>query len=277
MLEQISGNAARFMIYALVTLSILLIFLAIYYLINIGNRYIEGKKRINIDLHYITKIFLGILAFYLITIIFNKFPILGYTLSSAIIAIIFAYIIDPIVNYLERKGIKRQFGVIIVYISVILIFGILIISVIPKTINEVSNLLTSLPAMVDTLTRNVNDFLTQIFANFNIKLPENFIDIYKESNPKVGVDVKTPQIVSNVLNSMTKTINDLATKIQGSLMSSLSGVFSKVYGALTGAFRLVLIILFSFYFSVDKEKFTHKVKKLFQTNIEMTLHFWQTE
>ena len=136
MLEQISGNAARFMIYALAILSILLIFLAIYYLINIGNRYIDGKKRINIDLRLITKIFLGILIFYLINILFNKFPILGYTLSSVIIAIIFAYIINPIVNYLERKGVKRQFGVIIVYISAILIFGILIVSVIPKQLTK---------------------------------------------------------------------------------------------------------------------------------------------
>lgn len=261
MLGQISGNAARFMVYALVILSILLIFLAIYYLINIGNRYIEGKKRINIDLHFITKIFLGILILYLITIIFNKFPILGYTISSAIIAIIFAYIIDPIVNYLERKGVKRPFGVIIVYITALLIFGILIVSVIPKTINEISNLLTSLPGMIDTLTRNVNNFLIEIFAKFNIELPENFIDIYKESNPKVEGNVETPQIVSNILNSMTKTLTDLVAKVQGSLMSSISGVFSKVYGAVTSAFRLVLIIIFSFYFSVDKEKFTHKVKK----------------
>ena len=261
MLEQISGNAARFMIYALAILSILLIFLAIYYLINIGNRYIEGKKRINIDLHFITKIFLGILTLYLITIIFNKFPILGYTISSAIIAIIFAYIIDPIVNYLERKGVKRQFGVIIVYISVVLIFGVLIVSVIPKTINEVSKLLASLTEMVDTLTKNVNSFLTNIFAKFNIELPDNFIDFYKESNPKVDGNVETPQIVSNILNSMKKTIDDLVTKAQGSLMGSLSGVFSKVYGFVTSAFRLVLIIIFSFYFSVDKEKFTLKVKK----------------
>ena len=261
MLEQISGNAARFMIYALAILSILLIFLAIYYLINIGNRYIEGKKRISIDLHFITKIFLGILTLYLITIIFNKFPILGYTLSSAIIAIIFAYIIDPIVNYLERKGVKRQFGVIIVYISVVLIFGVLIVSVIPKTINEISKLLASLPEMVDTLTKNVNNFLTDIFAKFNIELPNNFIDFYKESNPKVEGNVETPQIVSNILNSMKKTIDDLVTKAQGSLMGSLSGVFSKVYGFVTSAFRLVLIIIFSFYFSVDKEKFTLKVRK----------------
>ena len=261
MLEQISGNAARFMIYALAILSILLIFLAIYYLINIGNRYIEGKKRINIDLRLITKIFLGILIFYLINIIFNKFPILGYTLSSVIIAIIFAYIIDPIVNYLERKGIKRQFGVIIVYISAILIFGILIVSVIPKTINEISNLLTSLPAMVDTLIREVNNFASNVFAKFNIELPENFINVYKETNPKVNGDVETPQIVSDILNSIKATINDLIVKAQGSLMGSLSNVLSKLYGFLTSAFRLVLIIIFSFYFSVDKDRFMHRVKK----------------
>lgn len=261
MLEQISGNAARFMIYALVILSILLIFLAIYYLINIGNRYIEGKKRINIDLSLITKIFLGILIFYLINILFNKFPILGYTLSSVIIAIIFAYIINPIVNYLERKGVKRQFGVIIVYISAILIFGILIVSVIPKTINEVSNLLTSLPGMVDTLIREFNNFLSNVFAKFNIELPKNFINIYKETNPKVNGNVETPQIVSNILDSIKGTINDLIVKVQGSLMGSLSNVISKLYGFLTSAFRLVLIIIFSSYFSVDKERFMLRVKK----------------
>lgn len=261
MLEQISDNAARFMVYALAILSIFLIFLAIYYLVNIGNRYIEGKKRISIDLRLITKIFLGILAIYLINIIFNKFPILGYTLSSVIIAIIFAYIIDPIVNYLERKGVKRQFGVIIVYISVILIFGVLIVSVIPKTINEVSNLLTSLPAMVDTLIKDVNNFLTEIFAKFNIELPENFINVYKESNPKVNGNVETPQIVSDILDSMKKTINELIVKMQGSLMGSLSNIVSKLYGFLTSAFRLVLIIIFSFYFAVDKERFILKVKK----------------
>lgn len=261
MLEQISGNAARFMIYALVILSILLIFLAIYYLINIGNRYIEGKKRINIDLRLITKIFLGILIFYLINIIFNKFPILGYTLSSVIIAIIFAYIIDPVVNYLERKGVKRKFGVIIVYISALLIFGILIVSVIPKTISEISNLLASLPSMVDTLLKEFNNFLANVFAKFNIELPENFINVYKETNPKATGNVETPQIVSDILDSIKSTINSLIVKIQESLMGSLSNVLSKLYGFLTSAFRLVLIIIFSFYFSVDKERFLLKVKK----------------
>ena len=162
---------------------------------------------------------------------------------------------------MERKGVKRQFGVIIVYISAILIFGILIVSVIPKTINEISNLLTSLPAMVDTLIREVNNFASNVFAKFNIELPENFINVYKETNPKVNGDVETPQIVSDILDSIKSTINDLIVKAQGSLMGSLSNVLSKLYGFLTSAFRLVLIIIFSFYFSVDKDRFMHRVKK----------------
>ena len=144
---------------------------------------------------------------------------------------------------MERKGVKRQFGVIIVYISAILIFGILIVSVIPKTINEVSNLLTSLPGMVDTLIREFNNFLSNVFAKFNIELPKNFINIYKETNPKVNGNVETPQIVSNILDSIKGTINDLIVKVQGSLMGSLSNVISKLYGFLTSAFRLVLSLI----------------------------------
>lgn len=261
MLEQISGNASRFMIYAIAILSIILVFLAIYYLINIGNKHIESKKRINLDLPIIIKIFFGILIFYSIIVIFKKFSILGYTLSCVIIAVIFAYIIDPLVNYLERKGIKRQFGVIIVYITVILIFAVLIISVIPKTINEISNLLTSLPDMVDTLTKNVNGSMSEFFAKFNVELPDNFIDVYKKSNPKVEGNVETPEIVSSILDSITKAVNKLVGNMQKSLMKSASNLLSKLYGLVTGAFRLLLVLIFSFYFSVDKEKFTLKLKK----------------
>ncbi|MBU5670104.1 AI-2E family transporter [Peptoniphilus sp. MSJ-1] len=266
MLEQISGNAARFMIYALIILSLILMFLATYYLINIGNRYIDNNKRIKIDLKLITKIFIGILVLYLISIIFNKYKILGYTLSSVIIAIIFAYIIDPIVNYLERKGIKRSFGVIIVYITAFLIFGVLIVSVIPKTINEISNLLASIPSMVDSITRASNEFLTNVFAKFNIELPENFMNIYNETKPagpnsaRVN-ELESPEILTNILNSIRNTINSLIATLQASAMESLTNIVSKIYGLVTSVFRIVLIVIFSFYFSVDKEKFTKNIKK----------------
>ncbi|WP_256584748.1 hypothetical protein [Peptoniphilus harei] len=83
---------------------------------------------------------------------------------------------------------------------------------------------------MDTLIREVNNFASNVFAKFNIELPENFINVYKETNPKVNGDVETPQIVSDILNSIKATINDLIVKAQGSLMGSLSNVLSKLYG-----------------------------------------------
>ncbi|WP_256584744.1 hypothetical protein [Peptoniphilus harei] len=50
-------------------------------------------------------------------------------------------------------------------------------------------MLTSLPAMVDTLIREVNNFASNVFAKFNIELPETY-KCLQETNPKVNGDVE---------------------------------------------------------------------------------------
>lgn len=257
MIDQFTANAntARFVTYALIVLAIFLMFLAIYYLVNIGNKYIEPDKRIKMDLSIVAKLFLAILGLYLIKIIFAKYTILGYTLSSVIIAIIFAYIIDPLVNYLERKGIKRQLGVIIVYISVIFLFGILIFSVIPKTIQELTNLLLRIPTMIDNMSGNTNEFLIKLFDRFGIDVPDNAFSIYSGS----AQGGSSP--ITRLIDSANKTINDVIVSIQQSAVESFKDMATKLYSVLTNAVKIVLIMIFSFYFSVDKENFTLKVKR----------------
>lgn len=262
MLEQFAGNTntARFVTYALIILAILLMFLAIYYLVNIGNRYIDPNKRLKMDLSIVVKLFVGVLSLYLIRIIFGKYPILGYTLSSVIIAIIFAYIMDPLVNFLERKGIKRKFGVIIVYISVLLLFGILIFSVIPKSIQEFSNLLSRIPDMLDSLNKMTNSFLTRVFSKFNIKMPENFLNVYNDTNQINVTQGSDP--ITGILNSINKTVNEIISTMQKSAVDSLRNIATKIYDLFTNALRIILILIFSFYFSVDKEKFNLKLRRL---------------
>lgn len=262
MLEQFAGNTntARFVTYALIILAILLMFLAIYYLVNIGNRYIDPNKRLKMDLSIVVKLFVGVLSLYLIRIIFGKYPILGYTLSSVIIAIIFAYIMDPLVNFLERKGIKRKFGVIIVYISVLLLFGILIFSVIPKSIQEFSNLLSRIPDMLDSLNKMTNSFLTRVFSKFNIKMPENFLNVYNDTNQINVTQGSDP--ITGILNSINKTVNEIISTMQKSAVDSLRNIATKIYALFTNALRIILILIFSFYFSVDKEKFNLKLRRL---------------
>lgn len=265
MIEQISGNTGRFVVYAIVTLSILLLSLMIYYLINIGNRFIEGDKRIKIDLKLIIKIFIAIVILYLVTIIFEKYTILGYTLWSLIIGIIFAYVIDPIVNFLERKGIKRPFGVIIVYITTLIVFAILLVTVIPKTITEITNLLASLPPMIDSMSRGLTKFFYKLAGDYNINLPPSFLNMLSGTTDGVSKSAKlvtnTQDPLTNMFNSFSNAITNILGNVQKSALDSLRSVVVKLYGLVTSTLKIVLVLIFSFYFSIGKEKYLKSFKK----------------
>lgn len=265
MIEQISGNTGRFVVYAIVTLSILLLSLMIYYLINIGNRFIEGDKRIKIDLKLIIKIFIAIVILYLVTIIFEKYTILGYTLWSLIIGIIFAYVIDPIVNFLERKGIKRPFGVIIVYITTIIVFAILLVTVIPKTITEITNLLASLPPMIDSMSRGLTKFFYKLAEDYNINLPPSFLNMLSGTTDGVSKSAKlvtnSQDPLTNMFNSFSNAITNILDSVQKSALDSLRSVVVKLYGLVTSTLKIVLVLIFSFYFSIGKEKYLKSFKK----------------
>lgn len=265
MIEQISGNTGRFVVYAIVTLSILLLSLMIYYLINIGNRFIEGDKRIKIDLKLIIKIFIAIVILYLVTIIFEKYTILGYTLWSLIIGIIFAYVIDPIVNFLERKGIKRPFGVIIVYITILIVFAILLVTVIPKTITEITNLLASLPPMIDSMSRGLTKFFYKLAEDYNINLPPSFLNMLSGTTDGVSKSAKlvtnSQDPLTNMFNSFSNAITNILDNVQKSALDSLRSVVVKLYGLVTSTLKIVLVLIFSFYFSIGKEKYLKSFKK----------------
>lgn len=265
MIEQISGNTGRFVVYAIVTLSILLLSLMIYYLINIGNRFIEGDKRIKIDLKLIIKIFIAIVILYLVTIIFEKYTILGYTLWSLIIGIIFAYVIDPIVNFLERKGIKRPFGVIIVYITTFIVFAILLVTVIPKTITEITNLLASLPPMIDSMSRGLTKFFYKLAEDYNINLPPSFLNMLRGTTDGVSKSAKlvtnSQDPLTNMFNSFSNAITNILDNVQKSALDSLRSVVVKLYGLVTSTLKIVLVLIFSFYFSIGKEKYLKAFKK----------------
>lgn len=264
MLEQISGNTGKFVIYAMLILSLLLLSLIIYYLINIGNRYIEGDKRIKIDLKFILKIFICIVILYFISIIFEKYIILGYTLWAVLIGIIFAYIIDPIVNFLERKGIKRPFGVIIVYITTFIIFAILLLTVIPKTITELTNLLASLPPMMDSLSKALTKFFLKLAEDYNINIPPSFLNMLKGSSnvqdtANAAANAQDP--LTNIFNSFTNTVNTILANIQKSALEGMRSVVVKLYGFVTSTLKIVLVLIFSFYFSIGKDKYLKSLKK----------------
>ena len=151
-----------------------LIFLLIYYLINIGNKYIERNKRINIDILLLIKTLVGFICLFIVLMIFNKYKILKDTFFSIFIAMILAFIINPLVTKLEGKGIKRGYGVIIVYFAFLLILTVLIATVIPKTVQELTKLVAQAPATLDILSIKAEEISKSLAKIFEGKMFTGF-------------------------------------------------------------------------------------------------------
>lgn len=238
--SQFTSIVPEFIVILLSILFAGLLFLSIYYLVNIGNRYIERPRRINIDLRFIIKLFLFVLILYIIRLIFKKYSVLGDTFFALTMAIVISFIINPIVTYLENKGIKRGYGVLIVYAICLLIFTLLLVIVIPKTVTELSKLVTSLQdvfELVGNISNNINDTINHITKENSIY---NF---------------NTQEIFDSIEKSITNFIVEFQSDILMKLREFLYGVgtiFSKI-------FKFVLVFIFTFYFTVDKDKYKNLI------------------
>ncbi len=237
---ELSGVIPDFILVLGSFLFISLLFLLIYYLINIGNRYIDRQKRINFNLIFIIRIFLTLVLLYLLKKIFNRFPVLTDTFWAINSAIVVSFVINPIVTFLEKKNVSRKIGVVLVYVTALFIFSVLLLTVIPKTTVELSNLITKLQEVFEVLGNELvkaNNFINEMFS----------YEIFYNFN--------TEEIVKSIQNSIT----DFIIGLQSDVLMSLRGVASGVGSFFTKLVRIVLVFIFTFYFTVDKDKFKNGI------------------
>ncbi len=105
----------------------------------------------------IVYILLVILAIYIITILFkelklkNILQVLFQTISPLFIGIFIAWLFDPFVKWLQKKGIRRGYGTIITYILLVGGFAIIIGSIIPVLSDQINDFAKTLPSVFDTV------------------------------------------------------------------------------------------------------------------------------
>lgn len=217
-------------------LLILLIALSVYYLINIGNQYIDKSRRIHLDLRLVGMILLGILALIALRYVFARFPVLQTALTAFFISVILAYIINPLVNYLETKRIPRRFGVLIVYVGFILALVLLFVVVLPKTIEELRNLFIALP---------------QWLNEWNVRILEMSDKIEKMTN----LDM------TRIMSSGQKQVEAYLNSLENTFVDKVRSMASGMYAAIGRMVSFVLVLILTYYFTVDKNRIKVKVYK----------------
>lgn len=232
----IANAPPDFFIKAVWALLTLLLVLIIYYLVHIGNNYIPERKRIRISNSKALPVIGLFLLLYFLYFLFKKYNILSDMFFTISISAIIAYILNPIVQYFESRGMKKIFAVITLYFIIAGIVFILAFLVIPSSAREIGKLVNNLPRYFS----NIKIFVDNINLKYSSYLGE----------------------MSPIFQGIQKAIIDGIAKIE---ISIGDGIQSFVQGVINSFSRIVSTILtpiLVFYFLVDKEYFKKEIKDL---------------
>lgn len=203
-----------------------------------------------VDNKFVSVLFISLLLF-LTIFIFTKIayvfePLrLGVSLIAPpiVFAALLYYLINPIVEWLINKGLRRNLSIILVFIGILLVIALSITFIIPGIRDQINELIIAFPRIWETVLLQVEellytDWLTQIYQEIQAT---NIIE----------------RVTSQITNLFSVTIDSLG---------SLIGVLSR----LTITVATLPFVLY--YMLVDKERFKHSIIKLTPTRMRGTMH-----
>lgn len=211
-----------------------LLSLLIYYLINIGNKFVSEEERININKNHIWPAVITIIILVIIYNLFNTYSILSDTLFTIIFSIILAYLFNPIISMFEEKGIPRFWAVILLYVIILAIFFIFAFLILPRTGREIKKFISNMPVYIEEISGIVDKIITKYDATIG-ELPPVFDTL----------DIKGT-ISKNIAGFQKIVLNGLK-----SFVSTIGNIFAK-------AVSWILTPILTLYFIVDKEYFMEK-------------------
>ena len=160
--------------------------------------------------------------------------ILGTILSICLplfVGLGFAWLVEPMIKYLEDKKLSRKLSTFIVYILFVLILILLVVLVVPEFISQLKELINQIPSFLV----EIKDFITNIFSKF------------KDS------EIDLSSIQTNLISQVENIGNDLTT-------NSLSGIVNAITSIISSGAGVVLGLLIGFYFSLDFDKLKVRIK-----------------
>lgn len=107
-------------------------------------------------------------------------PVLG----PFLLAFALSYLLNPVVEGLEKRGIGRRWAIAWVFIGIIFLLGTALFLMLPKLYTELSKLAVSLPTTMQALDHSIQDFR----ANFrSTGLPNQVVQVIDENLARVEV------------------------------------------------------------------------------------------
>jgi len=153
---------------------------------------------------------------------FNIFGEIVGILSPFFIGVILAWLLDPIVTFLQNKGVKRGIGATFVYVLLILVIYLCCRIFIPTLVTQINDMIAAAPSTIKELVSNFDILMNRIAKNYNFDV--------------VVVKETIYDVINNLLYSITVDGPSLIVSI---IKSIISGGVNVVIGFLIGFYMLL--------------------------------------
>lgn len=187
------------------------------------NEVVSLSKKI-LKLVYIVMI-IGIV--FLVTLLIKEWGILTFILTILKVSTPFfigfaiAWIFNPLVMLLEKKGIKRGIAVPIVYLLFLGVLFLFFYFLIPTVYNQLNDLIVSIPGILS----QIEDFIKNILNNIQ------------------GIDVEVVQ--ANIFATIENVMTNITTNLPEFILNSVGAIFSGI-GTVLIALVIGIYMLFDF-------------------------------
>lgn len=152
-------------------------------------------------------------------------------LTPFLIAFIFVYILNPLVDKLEGSGIRRSIAVSVIFISIFFIFFVVVFFSYDSIFDEVNTLKDKIPLYFNKIKSSLEESATSLEKNLTFLPKGNFKKLIDEKSSEI------PQIIEK----------------------SIPPLIVKTFGIITG----ILIILFTTFFLLkDGRSFRKNIIKI---------------
>lgn len=130
-------------------------------------------------------------------------------LSPFFIGLVVAWLLNPIVHFLRKKGVNRIVGTISTYIVFLALMYLVIAAVVPILYDEINEFVKSVPSIVEQTKTFIESFFDKI-GNNGFDLETIKADIYKQIEVfTTTITSSIPETIFNIVKGFFSTIGEI--------------------------------------------------------------------
>jgi len=139
------------------------------------------------------------------------------------------YLLNPIVDYLETKRVKRAYSIIWLYLVILTVLTVIVMKVVPLLSDQISSLITQFP----TYSQGAQQKFEELVGN----------EYFNDLQSMIGVDT-------------TKLVDDFSARASSILSNAWSGIGGLVGKITETVLAIITVPFILFYLLKDRKKLT---------------------